>query len=285
MRITILGATGMLGKALMRQRTGDQLTGLGGADADIRSPEQVMRALDATKPDWIVLSAAYTDVDGCESNRELAAAVNTQGPINVAEGAKQIGAKLLFVSTDYVFNGKKNSPYQADDPRDPINVYGKTKADAEIGILSVLPEACIVRTSWLFGPWGKCFPDTILKLTATRPELDVVDDQRGCPTYTFDLAEAIIKLCHEGGRGIVHVTNAGVCSWFDFATEVVKQAGAKTIVRPTTSDRFVRPAARPGYSVLSHDGLQAYGLRMRHWKETLADYLQLRGTAYSRVET
>ncbi len=256
----------MLGKALMRQRNGDELTGLGSADADIRSPEQVARAIDATKPEWIVLSAAYTDVDGCESNREMATAVNTQGPINVANTAKRIGAKLLFVSTDYVFNGRRSSPYQVDDPRDPINVYGKTKADAEIGILKVLPEACIVRTSWLFGPWGKCFPDTILKLAATRPQLDVVDDQRGCPTYTFDLAEAIINLCHSGAKGIVHVTNAGVCSWYDFATEVVRQAGAKTVVRPTTSDRFVRPAARPSYSVLSQASLEAHGLRMRHWK-------------------
>ena len=284
MRSTIFGATGMLGKALMRHHTSDQLTGLGSADADIRSPEQVNRTLDATKPDWIVLSAAYTDVDGCESNRELAQSVNTQGPINVANAAKRIGAKLLFVSTDYVFNGKKISPYKADDPRDPINVYGKTKADAEIGVLNVLPEACIVRTSWLFGPWGKCFPDTILKLAATRPELDVVDDQRGCPTYTFDLAEAIIKLCHLGAKGILHVTNAGVCSWFDFATEVLRQAGANTTVRPTTSDRFIRPAARPGYSVLSHSGLEPYGIRMRHWEKTLPDYLLLRNTAYSGVE-
>jgi dTDP-4-dehydrorhamnose reductase len=229
-----------------------------------------------------VLSAAYTDVDGCESNRELAAAVNTQGPINVAEAAKQIGAKLIFVSTDYVFNGKKTSPYEANDPRDPINIYGKTKADAEVGILNVLPDACIVRTSWLFGPWGKCFPDTILKFAATRPELDVVDDQRGSPTYTFDLAEAIMKLCYADATGIVHCTNAGVCSWFEFATEVVRLACAKTTVRPTTSEKFVRPAARPSYSVLSDHSLRKYGITMRSWQETLPDYLRLRETAWSK---
>ncbi|HKW18792.1 MAG TPA: dTDP-4-dehydrorhamnose reductase [Terriglobales bacterium] len=285
MRITIFGATGMLGKALMRQSTGDQLTGLGSADADIRSPEQINRALDETHPDWIVLSAAYTDVDGCETNRELATAVNTRGAVNVAEAARQVGAKLLFISTDYVFNGKKAAPYEADDSRDPINVYGKTKADAESGILKVLPDACIVRTSWVFGPWGKCFPDTILKLAANRAELDVVDDQRGCPTYTFDLAEAIIKLCHAGAKGTVHCTNSGVCSWYEFASEVVRQSGAKTVVRPTTSDKFVRPAPRPSHSVLSDASLHKYGIRMRAWQETLRDYLQLRNTAYSRVET
>jgi dTDP-4-dehydrorhamnose reductase len=281
MRIAIFGATGMLGKALMRQPTGDELIGFGSADADIRSPVQVNKALNASKPEWVVLSAAYTDVDGCESNRELAAAVNTQGPLNVAEAARRVGAKLLFISTDYVFNGQKNAPYDADDPRDPINVYGKTKADAEVGILQILPDACIVRTSWLFGPWGKCFPDTILKFAASRPELDVVNDQRGCPTYTFDLAEAIIKLCHAGATGIVHCTNSGVCSWFEFASEIVRQADAKTIVHPTMSDKFVRPAARPSYSVLSDASLTKYGIKMRPWHQTLPDYLRLRGTTWS----
>lgn len=268
----------MLGKALMRRWTEAEVSGLGSADADIRSAEQVEQVLTQKKPHWIVLSAAYTDVDGCEKNGELAASVNTQGPINIANAAKRIGARLVFVSTDYVFNGKKTTPYEADDPRDPINFYGKTKADAEEKILEILPQACIARTSWLFGPWGKCFPDTILKLAATRNELDVVHDQRGCPTYTMDLADAIISLCRKNASGIVHCTNRGVCSWFDFASEVLRQAGSKTVVRPTTSDRFVRPAARPGYSVLSHASLDAYGITMRDWKDTLPDYLRLRDT-------
>lgn len=269
----------MLGKALMRQSANqheDEITGLGSADADIRSPEQVERAIRNSRPDWIVLSAAYTDVDGCESNQELATAVNTQGAVNVAKAAQDSRAKLLFVSTDYVFDGTKTTPYETDDPRNPINFYGTTKADAEQQILQILPQACIVRTSWLFGPWGKCFPDTILKLAATRSELDVVHDQRGCPTYTFDLAETIIKLCRAGAKDIVHCTNSAVCTWFDFASETLRQAGSKTLVRPTTSDRFVRPAARPRYSVLSPASLNAYGLSMRNWKETLPDYLRER---------
>ena len=278
MRITILGATGMLGKALMRRWSEDVVTGLGSAQADIRSPEQVERAVTESRPDWIVLSAAYTDVDGCESNRELAAEVNTQGPTNAAKAAARVGAKLLFVSTDYVFDGKKTTPYEADETRNPINFYGKTKADAEERILEILPEACVVRTSWLFGPWGKCFPDTILKLAANRPELDVVDDQRGCPTYTFDLADAIMRLSREDAKGIIHCTNSGACSWFDFASEIVRQAGAKAVVRATTSDRFLRPAARPSYSVLSDVSLSAYGIRMRSWQQTLPDYLRLRAT-------
>jgi dTDP-4-dehydrorhamnose reductase len=269
----------MLGKALMRRSTkdtGDNVTGLGSAHADIRVADQVETAISHTKPDWIVLAAAYTDVDGCEVNPALASAVNTKGAVNVAKVAAGVGSKLLFVSTDYVFDGKNSSPYQTSDPRNPINVYGRTKAEAEEAIKAVLPECCIVRTSWLFGPGGKCFPDTILKLASSRPEIDVVNDQRGCPTYTFDLADAIIKLCKSGAQGIVHCTNRGDCSWFDFASEIIRQSGSKTVVRPTTSDRFVRPAERPKYSVLSSGSLADYGIEMRPWQQTLPDYLRER---------
>jgi dTDP-4-dehydrorhamnose reductase len=266
----------MLGKALVRRWVGDDVTGLGSAQADIRSPDQVDRVVSESNPEWIVLSAAYTDVDGCEINPTLAAAVNTQGAVNVAKAAANSRAKLLFVSTDYVFDGTKNTPYEANDPRHPINAYGKSKADAEEKILGLLPGACIVRTSWLFGPGGKCFPDTILKLAASRPEIEVVNDQRGCPTYTFDLAGAIIKLCHADAKGIIHATNRGVCTWYDFAAETLRLAGSNTVVRPTTSDKFVRPAPRPSYSVLSDASLSAYGIQMRAWQETLPDYLRER---------
>lgn len=276
MRVTIFGATGMLGKALTRQWIADEVTGLGSGQADIRSPDQVDKVVSDSNPEWIVLSAAYTDVDGCEINPTLAAAVNAQGAANVAKAAANSHAKLLFVSTDYVFDGTKNSPYEANDPRHPINAYGKSKADAEVKILGLLPDACIVRTSWLFGPGGKCFPDTILKLAVSRPELEVVNDQRGCPTYTFDLADAIIKLCHADAKGIVHGTNRGVCTWYDFAKETLRQAGSTTSIRPTTSDKFVRPAPRPSYSVLSDASLSAYGIQMRPWQETLPDYLRER---------
>jgi dTDP-4-dehydrorhamnose reductase len=278
MRILIFGATGMLGKALMcRWRTdGDDVTGIGSAQADIRIPEQVKKAFEQTKPDWTVLAAAYTDVDGCELNPQLASAVNTQGAVNVAAAAANAGSKLLFVSTDYVFDGKKKFPYEVDDPRNPINVYGRSKAEAEESILRMLPGCCIVRTSWLFGPGGKCFPDTILKLAATRPEIDVVNDQRGCPTYTIDLADAIIKLCRNEAAGIVHCTNSGDCSWYDFASEIIRQSGLKTTIHPTASDRFVRPAQRPKYSVLSSASLARHGIEMRPWQETLADYLSPR---------
>jgi len=271
----------MLGKALMRQwpADSDEVTGLGSAQADIREPAQVESVVRESKPDWIVLSAAYTDVDGCELNPTLATVVNTLGAVNVARAAVLAGAKLLFVSTDYVFDGTKTTPYEASDPRNPVSAYGRSKADAEEKILNFLPDACIARTSWLFGPVGKCFPDTILKLAATRPEIEVVNDQRGCPTYTLDLADAMVALCKSEARGIVHCTNRGDCTWFDFAGEILRQAGSKTVVRPTTSDKFVRPAPRPKYSVLSSASLSRYGIEMRPWQETVSDYLAERAKA------
>ncbi len=273
MRITIFGATGMLGQALMRQWRGDEVTGLGSSDADIRDPEQVQSAVRQTQPQWVVLAAAYTDVDGCETNPSLASAVNTDGAVNVARAAATVGSKLLFVSTDYVFNGDKTSPYQTDDVRNPINVYGKSKAQAEETLAGILPECCIVRTSWLFGPGGKCFPETILKLASRRSEIEVVSDQRGSPTYTLDLASAMTRLCRANAQGIVQCTNSGDCSWYEFASEIIRQAGLNTLVRATTSEKFVRPARRPRYSVLSTASLAAYGIHMRPWLETLPDYL------------
>lgn len=264
---------------MRRWPTGDEVTGLGSAQADIRDFAQVERAVQQSRPDWIVLAAAYTDVDGCELNPTLASAVNTLGAVNVARAAASAKAKLLFVSTDYVFDGAKSTPYETSDPRHPISAYGKSKSEAEEKILDILPNACIVRTSWLFGPGGKCFPDTILKLAVRLPEgevVTVVNDQRGCPTYTLDLADAIVALCKSQAQGIIHCTNRGDCTWFDFASEILHQAGSKTTVRPTTSDKFVRPAPRPKYSVLSSESLANYGIQMRPWKETLPSYLSER---------
>jgi dTDP-4-dehydrorhamnose reductase len=277
MRTLVFGATGMLGKAVVRRWTGDEVTGVGSAQADIRNPEQVEKTISEAKPDWVILAAAYTDVDGCELNPQLAAAVNTRGAVNVAKVAARLPAKVLFISTDYVFDGKKTSPFETGDARNPINVYGKTKAEAEERISQILPGCSIVRTSWLFGPGGKCFPDTILRLAAERKQIDVVDDQRGCPTYTVDLADAIVRLCRLGAQGIIHCTNQGECSWYEFAREIIRQAGLKTTIRPTTSEKYVRPAERPRYSVPSGSSLAQFGIAMRPWQSTLPAFLAERG--------
>jgi dTDP-4-dehydrorhamnose reductase len=273
MRVTVFGATGLLGKALIREWTGDDLSGLGSKDADIRDPKQISNVLQRTRPDWIVLAAAYTDVDGCEGNPEHAFDVNCRGALNVAQAVKQFSSRLLFLSTDYVFDGTQTKAYETNDPRVPLNVYGRSKAEAELQISQVLPECCILRTSWLFGIDGKCFPDTILTLAASRPAIDVVDDQRGSPTYTTDLARAIVQLCRASARGIVHATNRDSCSWFEFSREIVGVSGLTTTVRPTTSEHFVRLAQRPKYSVLSSKSLERYGIEMPDWKDALRRYL------------
>ncbi len=278
MRVTIFGASGLLGKALMREWNGDMLTGLTSRGADIRDADRVRQVVKETLPEWIVLAAAYTDVDGCENNPDLAFAVNRDGAVNVAMAAKQAGARLLFLSSDYVFDGKKNAPYEIGDKRNPQSVYGRSKAEAEIKLLELMPECCVARTSWLFGTGGKCFPDTILKLAASRPALDVVDDQHGCPTYSVDLARAIIQLCRNNAGGIVHVTNAGNCTWFEFATEIVRNAGLATTVRPVSSLQMARPAPRPAYSVLSSNRLRELGIEMPSWHDALRRYLEERET-------
>jgi dTDP-4-dehydrorhamnose reductase len=276
MRVTIFGATGLLGKALMREWYGDTVIGLGSRDADIRSEQDVQRTVALHRPESIVLAAAYTDVDGCETNRDLAFAVNCEGAANVAKAAAENGSKLLFLSTDYVFDGRKQSPYEVDDPIAPQSVYGHSKAEAEAKIRAILPAACILRTSWVFGIGGKCFPDTILKLATTRQELDVVNDQRGCPTYTIDLARIIIQLCRSGATGTVHATNSGECTWFDFACDLVRGAGLATQVRPTSSDKFIRPAKRPAYSVLSSASLRPYAMTVPTWQDAVRRYLEER---------
>lgn len=276
MRITIFGATGLLGNALMREWKGDEVTGFGSADGDIRDEDKAKHLIQQSRPDWIVLAAAYTDVDGCESNRDLAFDVNCHGAVNVARAAKQQGARLLFISTDYVFDGGKTTPYTVDDVLSPRSVYGQSKAEAERKIAEIVPGCCIVRTSWLFGPGGKCFPDTILNLAANRPQLEVVTDQRGSPTYAVDLARAIIQLCHQEASGIVHVTNRGDSSWYEFAREIITLTGLNTLVRETTSDKFVRPAPRPKYSVLSPQSLEQRGIAMPDWRDAVKRYLSMR---------
>lgn len=277
MRVLILGASGILGQALMREwKEEDDLVGLSSRDADICEERKVLEAIEKVRPAWIVLAAAYTDVDGCESHPERAFAVNRDGAVNVARSAKDAGAKLLFLSSDYVFDGTQQSPYETSDQRKPMGVYGRSKAEAEILLQEILPDSCIVRTSWLFGAGGKCFPDTILRLGESRPAIDVVDDQRGCPTFSIDLARAIMKLCRGDARGIVHATNSGDCTWFDFACEVLNGAGLATEVRRVSTQQLARPAARPAYSVLSPSSLQRLGITMPTWQNALRRYLEER---------
>ena len=187
--------------------------------------------------------------------------------------ATLVGSRLMFLSSDYVFDGSKRTPYEVTDARNPASVYGDSKAQAEERLLEILPNVCIARTSWLFGHGGKCFPATILKLASTRPEIFVVNDQRGSPTLTLDLASALVQLCRASASGIVHVTNAGNCTWYEFACEILRESALSTKVNPVTTAQFPRPARRPAYSVLSGASLQAHEIHMPDWQNALRRYL------------
>jgi dTDP-4-dehydrorhamnose reductase len=273
MRVLLIGANGMLGKDIVQEWKGDELTPATSRDADIRNYEQVDRLLARTKPDWIVLTAAFTDVDGSERDPDAAFAVNATGTENVAKAARKQGAKLLYISTDYVFDGAGKRPYESSDSIAPINVYGESKARGERAVQDNLEDWCIVRTSWLFGASGSSFPEKILKAAETRPELSVVSDQFGSPTFTRDLAKVICDLVHRDARSFVNVTNAGTCSWFEFAAEILRQAGKTNPVKPIDTVQAARAAKRPAYSVLSPVALHALGIHVRDWREALRDYL------------
>jgi len=277
MKLLVIGSAGRLGAALMREYEGEHdVAGFNHAQLDLSNFDKIREKLGETDFDVVINAAAFTNVDLCETQSDQAFRVNAGAPGVLAEICGEKNARLIHFSTDYVFDGAKNRPYEINDARAPLNVYGRSKAEAEIQISQVLPECCILRTSWLFGNDGKCFPDTILKLAAGRSTIDVVDDQRGSPTYTTDLARTIIQLCRSDARGIVHATNRGDCSWFEFAREIVSGTRSNTLVRPTTTEHFVRPAQRPKYSVLSSKSLQKQGIEMPNWQDALRRYLRER---------
>ncbi len=274
MRLLVIGAKGMLGTDMLRDWRSDEVVGADRAQADIRDIAQVRALVSKVRPDWIVLTAAYTDVDGSEKNQELAFAVNSTGAAHVARVALEFGARLFYVSTDYVFDGTSSRPYETTDPLHPLNVYGASKAGGEKAIQELGSDFCIGRTSWLFGASGPSFPEKILRASESRKELTVVSDQVGSPTFTRDLAAAILQLIHLEARGVVHITNSGTCSWFEFASEVLQQTGRDSIVvLPVSSAEFPRPARRPMFSVLSPSSLQKFGFTVRHWKDAVPIYL------------
>lgn len=285
MRVLVLGATGLLGRVLVEEWTGADVTGVGSREVDIRSREQLRDCFARCRPEWTVLAAAYTDVDGCESNSKHAHEVNTSGAENVALECREAGSRLLFVSTDYVFDGTNLLPYETGDKINPLSVYARSKAEGERRVLEAFPDACVVRTSWLFGANGRCFPKTILDAAARGKSLSVVDDQIGRPTYNRDLARAIIGLSEADARGTVHAANSGSCSWFEFACHLVRAAGFTDLkVEAIPTAKLSRPAPRPMHSVLSLSSLEAYGIRMRPWQDTVIEYMAER-TALARMAT
>ncbi|WP_353809659.1 dTDP-4-dehydrorhamnose reductase [Agromyces sp. SYSU T00194] len=272
MRVLVTGAAGMLGRDVQAALAGRDVTALARADLDVTDAAAVAAAVAGH--DVVVNCAAYTKVDDAESHEELAYAVNATGPRLLAEACAATGARLVTISTDYVFDGTATEPYAEDLPRDPINAYGRTKAAGEELALAAHPEGTyVVRTAWLYGAHGPNFATTMLKLAAARETWSVVDDQLGQPTWTADLAAWIVALLDsDAPAGIYHGTNGGRTSWFGFARAVLEEAGLDPErITPTDSASFPRPAPRPGFSVLGHDGWARAGLEPpRDWREALA---------------
>jgi len=273
--ILVVGASGMLGYDLMNTLEGD-IRGVDLPEIDITSLESVRKVLLTLKPQIIINSAAYTDVDGCETEKETAMSVNGEGVAFLAMTAKEINAKLVHISSDYIFNGKKGSPYIEDDLPAPLNVYGESKLAGEMNA-AIAPEYLIIRTQWLYGINGKNFVETMLSLAKEKKELSVVDDQIGSPTWTKDLSIAIKVLIDKNCTGIYHVTNSGFCSWNKFAKEIFRQQGVEITVTNMTTEELKRPAKRPLYSALDCSKLyKATGFKPETWQEALSKYLALR---------
>lgn len=272
-RYLIAGAAGMLGRDLQDALAGREVTAVDRSELDITDLAAVREAVAGF--DVIINAAAYTAVDAAEENEAAAYLVNAIGARNLAIGAAAVGAKLVQISTDYVFDGAGSSPYAEDTEIDPVNAYGRTKAAGEQFVLTEHPTGSyIVRTAWLYGAHGPNFGRTMLTLAAGRDTVSVVADQFGQPTWTMDLAAQIVAMLDKNApAGIYHGTNAGQTNWFGFARAVFDSAGLDSgRVHPTDSTQFVRPAARPSYSVLGHDAWAQAGLApMRHWTDALAD--------------
>ncbi len=280
MRWLVTGATGMVGADLTEELTSRDadVVAFSKQELDIADCRLVDAAVREVRPSIIVNCAAYTKVDGAETNQHLANAINGSAIEFLAESANAAGALLTQISTDFVFDGKKGTPYEVNDPAAPISAYGRSKLLGETAATHAR-QHLIVRTAWLFGVNGPNFVEAVRNqiLKGTNP-LRVVNDQRGRPTYTRHLARAIIRLVqHENARGIVHYADEPECTWFDFARAIVEESGAGVEVKPVSTDEFPRPARRPAYSVLSTERYERItGVKPDSWREGLRDYLSLR---------
>jgi len=275
MKILVTGSKGMLATDLIKELEGIYgVTGRDIHDYDICDRDSAVGEIKRIKPDYVINCAAYTQVDKCETESDLAFAVNAEGVKNLALGCKQAGSMLCQISTDFVFDGKKGSSYAETDRVNPLSVYGKSKLEGEKHVQGILGDYLIVRTSWLFGRSGKNFVETISGLAKEREVLEVVDDQTGSPTFTVDLARAIKLLIETSARGIYHVCNSGVCSWYDFACKISELTGGTARIVPVDSTKNPRPAVRPGYSVMDCTKFTTTtGVSLQHWEDALKEYL------------
>lgn len=283
MKVLVTGASGQLGTQVVRdlRRDGYEVVAAGRETMDLGEPEDVAQKIAAVQADWVINCAAYTKVDKAEEESAIAMTVNRDGAAGVARGVADYGGRMLHVSTDFVFNGRQSVPYTEDDTPDPLGVYGQSKLRGEQAVREILPNACVLRTSWVYGVHGNNFVKTILRLAGEREELRVVDDQVGTPSWTTDISRAILALIGQGAQGLWHFSNEGVASWYDFAQAIVREAAqlgfpvrAREIRAIPTKD-FPLPAKRPAYSVLDKQKIRdSLSWRIPYWRDSLAAMLK-----------
>ena len=282
MKILVTGANGMLAKEVKEKfAEGNEIIATDVAELDITNEKAVMDYVMKTKPEYIINCAAYTAVDKAEENYDLADKINGDGPTNLAKAAKSTGAKLVHISTDYVFGGDLDvsKDYKEDDPKAPVTVYGKTKLHGEEGIEANMDEYYIFRTAWLYGVGGNNFVKTMTKLGSTRDEINVVSDQHGSPTYAKDLTEIIYQAIDKKiPYGVYNATNEGYTTWYDFTKEILAEQGISCKVNPVTTEEYIEmmkvtQAKRPCNSQMSKEKLKKYGINVPDWKDGLKRYL------------
>ncbi|MCL1632933.1 dTDP-4-dehydrorhamnose reductase [Sporolactobacillus sp. CPB3-1] len=276
-KVLVTGGHGQLGTelSLMLQDKGFETYSLGHQDLDITDLDHVRQVFGTIRPDVVCHTAAYTAVDQAETDRDNAFLVNAYGTRNVAIAAEEIGAKLVYVSTDYVFNGEKEGAYSEFDFPSPLGVYGQSKYAGEQFVRDFHSKFFIARTSWVYGQYGGNFVKTMLKLAETHDQIRVVYDQKGCPTYTRDLAEKIIELFQTDRYGVYHLSNSGSCTWYEFAKAIFEIKGIDVRVNPCTTEEFPRPAKRPKNSEFEHLALRLNRFKdVRGWKRALEEHLK-----------
>jgi dTDP-4-dehydrorhamnose reductase len=277
LKILVTGANGQLGRelVLLPERPDMEIRGFGRETLDVTDLAQCRQAFRSYRPDAVIHCAAYTKVDQAESEPDEAYRVNAYGARNAAVAAEEIGAKFVYISTDYVFDGRANAPYREHDRPNPLSVYGKSKLAGEQLVQTLSSRWFIVRTSWVYGKHGGNFVKTMLRLSEERDRLEIVDDQIGSPTSAEDLARFLLELVKTDCYGIFHASNTGACSWYAFAKAIFEERRIDVRVEPCKTDDFPRPAPRPAYSVLDHGAIRAHGLEpLRPWREALRSFLK-----------
>ncbi len=278
MKVLVTGVKGQLGYDVVKEleRRGLEAVGVDIEEMDITDKESVSDVIRQAGVDAVIHCAAYTAVDAAEDNEEICRKVNAEGTQNIADVCKQLDIKMLYISTDYVFGGEGERPWEPDDERDPQSVYGQTKYEGELAVQNTLEKYFIVRIAWVFGINGKNFVKTMLKLAETRDSLTVVNDQFGSPTYTYDLAKLLVDMIQTDKYGVYHATNEGICTWYEFACAIFREAGIPMNVSPVTSAEYAAKAKRPANSRMSKEKLVENGFeKLPTWQDALHRYVEI----------